>query len=288
MSEPAAGLQARGISFAYDGSPPALRGVNFSAARGEFVALLGANGSGKTTLMKVLLRLLQPQQGAVLLDGRDIRELRPAELYQNVAMVSQNPDDQLFAPTVEEDVAFGPRNLGLDAAEVRRRVTEALEAVDAGHLRRRPIHHLSFGEQKRACLAGALAMKPAMLLLDEPTAGLDPQCERHMVELLAQLNGKLGMTIVMATHSVDLLGLTARRVCVLNGGQVLADGPLEQVFADREVIARASLRLPYVAQLFEELRREGRRVGEALPLTVAQATAALLERLVSLSAKEKS
>ena len=167
-------IQADGVSYAYPDGIEALADLSFHAAPGEFVAVMGANGAGKTTLMKVLMRLLQPQKGEVRLGDRNIAALRPAELYRPVGMVFQNPADQLFAASVEEDVAFGPRNLGLPEAEVAERVDEALAAVDAVALRDRPIHHLSFGEQKRVCLAGVLAMRPAILVLDEPIAGLDP------------------------------------------------------------------------------------------------------------------
>ena len=279
MNSHAPCLEADGVSYSYQRETPALEDIRFRLDAGDFVALLGPNGSGKTTLIKVLLGLLEPQSGLVRLGGADVRTLRPRELYQQVGMVFQNPCDQLFAPTVEEDVAFGPRNLELPAPDVRQRVEEALRAVDAVHLRNRPIHHLSFGEQKRVCLAGVLAMRPAVLLMDEPTAGLDPNCEGHMVELLGRLNREQGITIVMATHSVDLLPLLARRALVLHRGRLLADGSLEEVFADTERIARAGLRLPLVTQLFHELARRDGWAFDPMPMTIGQARQMLLERL---------
>jgi cobalt/nickel transport system ATP-binding protein len=279
MSNHVPNIVAKGICFSYRGATQALQDLDFSAEPGEFIALTGANGSGKTTLMKILLHLLEPQSGTVQLDGRDIRKLSAAELYQNVGMIFQNPCDQLFAPTVEEDVAFGPRNLGLAPPEVQDRVQEALEATEATHLGSRPIHHLSFGEQKRVCLAGVLAMRPNVLLMDEPTAGLDPNCERHMIELLSRLNRQQGLTIIMATHSVDLLPLLARRLVVLSRGKLLAEGPLEQIFGDSELIRRAGLRLPFVSQLFEQLRNADGVPFEKVPLTVGEARSMLLQRL---------
>lgn len=275
-------IEAQGIEFAYQGGQKALGGISFGVARGEFVALVGPNGSGKTTLIKVLLRLLAPSAGVVRLEGRELGGFRPSELYAKIGMVFQNPCDQLFAPTVEEDVAFGPRNLGLGAKEVGERVGEALEMVDASHLRARPIHHLSFGEQKRVCLAGVLAMRPTVLLMDEPTAGLDPHCESHMVQLLERLNRRQGITIIMATHSVDLLPLLAGRALVLNRGRLLADGTLPAIFGDVELIERSGLRLPLVAQLFHELATNetgGSMHFDKLPLTVGQAKQMLLERI---------
>lgn len=279
MSGHVPSIAVDGVAFSYLGGVPAIDDVSFSVAPGEFVALLGPNGSGKTTLIKILLRLLEPRHGAVRIDGRDLHKLTSAELYQNIGMVFQNPCDQLFAPTVEEDVAFGPRNLGLDAGEVQARVEESLAAVDASHLQKRPIHHLSFGEQRRVCLAGVLAMKPTVLLMDEPTAGLDPNCERHMIGLLGRLNREQGITIIMATHSVDLLPLLARRALVLHRGRLLANGTLEAVFNDSDLIARAGLRLPLIAQLFHDLRCQDGLAFDQMPMTIGQARSILIERL---------
>jgi len=279
MSPRVPGIQAQGISFSYPGKTQALDELDFTAAPGEFIGLLGPNGSGKTTLLKVLLRLLAPQAGSVRLDGRDIRQFGAAELYQQIGMVFQNPNDQLWAPTVEEDVAFGPRNLDLPADEVRTRVEESLAATEASHLARRPIHHLSFGEQKRVCVAGVLAMRPSILLLDEPTAGLDPNCERHMVELLRRLNRQQGITILMATHSVDLLPLLATRLYVLAKGRVLKEGGLPEILGDPELVARAGLRLPLVSQLFHMLETGDGLPVDRLPLTVGEARQQFLEML---------
>jgi cobalt/nickel transport system ATP-binding protein len=279
MSPCVPGIQAQGIAFSYPGKTQALDGLDFTAAPGEFIGLVGPNGSGKTTLFKVLLRLLAPQAGSVRLDGRDIRQFGAADLYQQIGMVFQNPNDQLWAPTVEEDVAFGPRNLDLPADEVRTRVEESLAATEASHLARRPIHHLSFGEQKRVCMAGVLAMRPSILLLDEPMAGLDPNCERHMVELLWRLNRQQGITILMATHSVDLLPLLATRLYVLAKGRVLKEGGLPEILGDPELVARAGLRLPLVSQLFHMLKTGDGLPVDRLPLTVGEARQQFLEML---------
>jgi cobalt/nickel transport system ATP-binding protein len=250
-------LHVENVSFDYPGGIAALADVSLSLAAGEFLAVVGANGSGKTTLMKVLLRLLKPKSGRVLLTGRDIAALPAAELYASVGMVFQNPTDQLFAPTVEQDVAFGPRNLGLPEAQVRQRVAEALAAVDAAALADRPIHRLSFGEQKRVCLAGALAMQPRTLVLDEPTAGLDPAAEAGMIDLLRRLNREQHISMILSTHVVDLLAGLADRVCVLARGHVARIGPTPEVLTDRDGAAQAGLRLPLIAQLFDGLDRDG-------------------------------
>lgn len=273
-------LCARDVRFAYPDGSEALAGLSFQAAEGEIVAVMGTNGSGKTTLLKVLMRLLRPQQGTVQLADADTRTLSPAELYRQLGMVFQNPADQLFAASVEEDVAFGPRNLGLADAEVAQRVKAALAAVDALALRDRPIHHLSFGQQKRVCLAGVLAMQPRILLLDEPTAGLDPAAESHMIELLVDLNRRQRITLVIATHCVDLLPVLADRIYVLSQGRLWQEGPPREVFADPERAAQAGLRIPLVARLFHELRQQGIVPAGGLPLTLDEAQERLLPLLM--------
>ncbi len=267
----AVAIEAQDIHFAYPDGIAALSGVSFRAHEGEFLAVMGANGSGKTTLLKILMRLLQPQRGEVRLAAADIRHLRPAELYRRVGMIFQNPADQLFGASVEEDVAFGPRNLGLSKAEVAARVEQSLAAMDALELRHRPIHHLSYGQQKRVCLAGVLAMQPDMLLLDEPTAGLDPAGETQMIELLLRLNRQQKTTLIVATHCVDLLPVLADRICVLAEGRVQQEGSPREVLADPERAAQAGLRIPLIAQLFHQLQDQRAVAIDAIPLTVAEA-----------------
>lgn len=270
-------IEAEAVSLTYPDGFVALTDVVFRVRRGEFVAMLASNGSGKTTLIKVLAGLLTPQKGAVRVDGRALRDYPQADLYQRVGLVFQNPNDQLFGATVAEDVAFGPRNLGLPEDEVQRRVTEALVAVGAGDLGERAIHHLSFGQQKRVAIAGVLAMKPSILILDEPTAGLDPGGEHSMLHLLSTLNRQQGITIVLATHSVDTLPLFADRIYLLNRGRVLKEGPSEVVFRDHELIESASLRLPYVSRLLHELKKLDGVPISGLPLTLGEARAQLLK-----------
>jgi cobalt/nickel transport system ATP-binding protein len=263
-------IETENIGYTYPDGLVALADLTFRAAPGEFVAVMGANGAGKTTLMKVLMRLVRPQQGHVRLAGVDVTTLRPAELYRAIGMVFQNPADQLFANTVEQDIAFGPRNMGLGEADVALRVEEALAAVDAVPLRSRPIHHLSFGEQKRICLAGVLAMQPSILVLDEPTAGLDPLSESNMIDLLLRLNRQRKITMILSTHAVDLLPVLAHRIYVLRQGRVQQEGPPQTVLADAQAAAGAGLRLPLIAQLFHELSGDG-LATERLPLTIEEA-----------------
>lgn len=272
-------IAASDISFTYTEGSKALDGVSFQANDGEFIALLASNGSGKTTLLKALVGLITPQHGTVLLDGTPVRDWSEIERCRRLGMVLQDPDDQLFCATVAEDVACGPRNLDLPEAEVQRRVGECLAAVDAAHLADRAIHHLSFGERKRVCLAGVLAMGPRTLILDEPTAGLDPQGEAGMLRLLHRLNREGGHTILLATHAVDLLPLFASRIVVLNRGRVIMQGVPAKIFAEPEILARAGLRLPWVSHLLHELQRGDGLPVERLPLTLGEARDELLRHL---------
>lgn len=274
-------LETNDLTFAYEEGTPALKGVNFHVNPGEFVAILASNGSGKTTLLKVLLHLLEPSRGQVRIDGQEVANIPSTELYQQAGLVLQDPNDQLFAPTVEEDVAFGPRNLDLPEEEVRERVDEALTAVGGRHLQDRAIHHLSFGERKRICMAGVLAMRPSILVLDEPTAGLDPAGEDEMLHLLNRLNTEQNITVVLATHSVDLLPLFTDRIYVLSDGEVLREGPSEEIFTDHDMVKKASLRLPYISRLLHEMKSQDGVPISGLPLTVREARMRLVELIPS-------
>lgn len=271
-----AAMECQEVSYAYEEGSLALKEVDLTVRQGEFVALLASNGSGKTTLIKVMAGLLKPGKGHVRVNGRPIHKLSPKVLYQQIGLVLQNPKDQLFGATVADDVAFGPRNLGLPEKEIQRRVTRSLELVGAAGFIRRAIHHLSFGEQKRVALAGVLAMDPSILLLDEATAGLDPAGETQMMRLLNRLNRAQGIAVIFATHMVDMLPLFADRICVLDRGRVLRCEAVGEIFRDHAMLEKAGLRMPYVASLFHDMKRLDHVPVNGLPLTVREARAELL------------
>ena len=207
-------VEIRGLRYTYPDGTAALRGVNLEVEEGESVYLMGPNGSGKSTLLLHLNGLLLPQRGEVRVLGMDTRN-GVGEIRRRVGLVFQDPDDQLFMPTVLEDVAFGPLHLGLGEREVRRRVREALRAVGAEGLERRSPHHLSYGEKKRVAIATILSMEPQLLVLDEPTLGLDPWARREFLSLLRRL--KRGRTLVMAGHDLELMGLCDRALLLRRG-----------------------------------------------------------------------
>ncbi|MEU8529333.1 ATP-binding cassette domain-containing protein [Streptomyces sp. NPDC048629] len=231
--------------FAYEDGPPVFDGIDFAVPDGRAMALLGRNGSGKTTLMRLLSGGLQVARGALRLAGEDVSYDRKGltRLRTTVQLVVQDPDDQLFAASVGQDVSFGPLNLGLPEDEVRLRVREALEALDITALEDRPTHLLSYGQRKRAAIAGAVAMRPRVLIMDEPTAGLDPHGQERLLEVLGRLRDG-GTTVVMATHDVDLALRWADDAAVLSPAG-LRTGPVEELLADDALLAAARLRRPW-------------------------------------------
>ncbi|HEY6838467.1 MAG TPA: ATP-binding cassette domain-containing protein [Geobacteraceae bacterium] len=265
--------------FTYPDGTVALADIHVDVAKGEFCGILGANGSGKTTLLKIMDGLVKEYTGSVLLDGQDVKRLHPRDIYRKVGLVFQNPDDQLFATTVFEDAAFGPRNMGLAEAEVAQRVTAALASVEMAEFAAKNIHALSHGQKKRVCIAGLLAMGHEVLLLDEPTAGLDPMGEYRMMELLTRLNRDEGVTVVMATHSVDLVPLFLHRLHILSRGRLVRGGTPEEVFTAPEELAGVKLRLPQIAELIWRLKHEDRLPFTRLPLTIGEARRELVAAL---------
>ncbi|NOZ76168.1 MAG: ATP-binding cassette domain-containing protein [Euryarchaeota archaeon] len=268
-------IETRDLDHVYPDGTQALKGVNFEAHRNEIVAVIGANGAGKTTLFKHFNGLLKPSSGRVLIQGEEIGKDNLLQVRKTVGLVFQNPDDQLFAPSVWQDVAFGPMNLGLAAEVVEHRVREALEMVGMSGFEERAPHHLSYGQKKRVAIAGILAMEPHVMVMDEPTSGLDPGGVAKIVALLQRLR-ELGMSTIIATHDVDIVPAFADRVYLLHHGQVALEGTPEEVFAS-EMIEESHLRLPYVAQLLKDLKDEGYDLGTAL--TIGEARKELLRLL---------
>ncbi|MCI0463799.1 MAG: energy-coupling factor ABC transporter ATP-binding protein [Gemmataceae bacterium] len=237
-----AAIVVQGLTYAYPDSPPALAGVSFTVAAEEAVGLVGPNGAGKTTLFLALAGVLALQPGMAHLGGLDpARAADRRRLPTKVGIVFQNSDDQVFNSTVFDDVAFGPLNLGLPAGEVRQRVAEALSQVGLAGVEQRVPFHLSGGEKRRVALAGVLAMRPEILLLDEPSMYLDPRGRRELIGLLRGLAG----TKVIASHDLEMVRATCARVLLLDRGQLIADGPADSVLADAALMEAHGLEVPH-------------------------------------------
>lgn len=265
-------LEVNNLKYSYNDDYQALKGVNLKIKKGEMVAILGKNGAGKSTLFFHLNGIYEPEDGKVFIDGEELKYDKKSLLKfrQKVGIVFQNPDDQIFAPTVEEDVAFGPLNLGLSMEEVQNRVEEALNRVGMAGYEKSAPHHLSGGQKKRVAIAGILAMKPEIMVLDEPTAGLDPEGVTNLIKLLKELNDE-GITIIIATHDIDLVPIYAQRIFVLVDGQIISQGTPKEIFAQPNVLNKANLKIPIVTEVFHKLESEGIDMESDYPLDIDEA-----------------
>ena len=261
-------IETKDLTFTYpapegETNPPALRGVSLTVEKGSFVVVLGHNGSGKSTLAKHMNAVLLPDGGAVYVEGMDTRdESLLLEIRRRTGMVFQNPDNQIVANVVEEDVAFGPENLGVPTAEIRRRVDDALAAVGMEKFARHAPHLLSGGQKQRIAIAGILAMEPECIVLDEATAMLDPAGRREVIDTVRRLNRERGITVVLITHHMAEAE-NADRVIVMNDGQVAMDGAPHDVFAQVDRLHELGLAAPDTVELLHLLREAGMDV----PLT---------------------
>jgi cobalt/nickel transport system ATP-binding protein len=268
-------IETRDLSYVYPGDVKALEGINFIAPRKARIAVIGSNGAGKSTLFKHFNGILKPSTGSVLVKGEPITKDNIREVRKSVGIVFQNPDDQIFAPTVEQDVAFGPTNLGLDEETVHHRVHESLRIVGIEDIASRVPHHLSGGEKKRVAIAGVIAMEPQVLVLDEPTAGLDPQGVRDFNVFINSLSEKYGMTVIFSTHDVSLVPEIADFLYVMNKGSIVAAGTIEEIFVQPEMLKAVRLDVPVLPKLIGTLRSQGVQISMAY--TYADAETAFLE-----------
>ncbi len=270
-------LQTQELTYSYHKEPPltlALDGVTLGIGKGEFVALLGHNGCGKSTLAKQFNALILPSGGTVFVDSMDTKDQSLTfEIRRQVGLVQQNPDNQLVASVVEEDVAFGPENIGVPPGKIREQVDAALKAVGMYEYRTHAPHKLSGGQKQRVAIAGILAMQPACIVLDEPTAMLDPRGRREVLETVWKLNREKGITVVLITHYMEEAA-QADRVVVMDRGKVLLDGTPRQVFSQVDLLKEHALDVPQATELMALLRREGCEVPNDV-LTAEECTKVL-------------
>lgn len=251
-------LSTENLSYKYPDGTQALKNINLSIRQGEKVAIMGPNGAGKSTLFSHFNGLTEPEEGSVIVKGEKITYTKEnlLSIRQKVGIVFQNPNDQLFAPTVKEDVAFGPMNLGLSLEEVENRVNESLKMVGMEGYGSKTPHHLSGGQQKRVAIAGIVAMRPEIMILDEPTAGLDPEGVDQVLNILDTLN-KEGLTIVISSHDVELITEFVDRVILLNDGEIIAEGNVDEIFSNNKLLKEASLKPPKTTEILNKLKNAG-------------------------------
>ena len=270
------------LSHCYSDGTLALDDVSLSFERGARIALLGTNGSGKTTLLHHLNGILKPTSGTIYYEDEPLQYDSKSllELRKRVGFVFQDPNDQLFAPTVKQDVAFGPLNLGIPAEQVKKIVEEALKTVGMDEFANKPPHFLSLGQKKRVALAGVLAMHPEVIIMDEPTSNLDPRATSEILHLLLHLNKEAGITLLLATHDVDMVPLFAKKLYILSKGKLASYGSPKELFSDTEMIRNVNLRSPRLTHLFEVLKKENNLpIGSELPLTISEARREILKLL---------
>ena len=276
-------LEFQNVSFRYEGSsekehlPLAVRNVSFAVKKGDFVAILGHNGSGKSTLAKLSNSILLPESGKVLVNGMDTAdESLSYDIRRTVGVVFQNPDNQIVASVVEEDVAFGPENLGVPPEEIRKRVDNALKAVGMYEYRKHEPHKLSGGQKQRVAIAGMIAMLPECIVLDEPTAMLDPRGRKEVMDTILKLNREMGMTVVFITHFMEE-AVRASRVIVMDNAEILMDGTPREVFRQADRVKAAGLDVPKPAELVRALQKRGVPMPDDI-LTASEFTEYFLKR----------
>jgi cobalt/nickel transport system ATP-binding protein len=264
------------VKFSYPAGVSALNGVSFEVKQGEKIAILGPNGSGKSTLILLIAGLLTPSKGQIKVFGQSTSSKDFSKMRSRIGIVFQDPDDQLFTPSVREDIEYGPKNLGLSTEVISKRCDHILEDIGISHLKDRPPHRLSFGEKKKVSLATALILRPELLILDEPTANLDLVSRRGLINMLNELNAE-GTTIVISTHDVEALPELANRVVVVSHGSVLGGGEMHKVLQNVALLESAGLELPSIARLFNKLKDLG--FVDEVPITYEEALSLLQKKV---------
>lgn len=274
-------IETRNLTYSYDGEKNAISNMNIAFEKGKITSVLGSNGAGKSTLFLNLNGILTPTGGEVIYDGKSIeyKKKNIRELRRKIGIVFQDPDDQLFSASVYQDISFGAINLNLPEVEVKRRVDEAMERVGITDLKDNPTHALSFGQKKRAAIAGVLVMKPEVIILDEPTAGLDPMSVSSLMRLLEDIRAEEGTTIILSTHDIDAVPIYSDYIYVVNGGKILAEGTSEEVFSKPEILRENNLRLPRISHLLEILKKCDGMDVDFSKATIGSARAELMELL---------
>lgn len=249
-------LETRNLCYSYDGENQALKDINIKIPKGKITAIMGGNGAGKSTFFLNLNGVLTPDTGDVFFNGKPVVYNKKGirEMRRQVGIVFQDPNDQLFSSSVRKDISFGAINMGLPEDQVRKRVDDAIKRVGINDLEYRPIHALSYGQKKRVAIAGVLVMQPEVIILDEPTSGLDPSGVSEIMTLLLEINRTMGISIIIATHDIDIIPLYCDHAFVFHKGKVIIEGTPKEIFSQADILRKHSLRIPRIAHLMEILK----------------------------------
>ena len=265
-------LQCQELSFAYKrGGANEVDHLNLSVERGEVIVLCGPNGCGKSTFLKLVAGALKPLSGSIQLLGRPLDQARRNEAFRDVGLLFQDPNDQVFCTHVQEDVSYGPRNLGLDPATIDTVVTAAMSLAEIKHLAQRSVHQLSFGEMRRIGLAGLVAMRQPLMLLDEPSAYLDPAASQQVMRIVRRLNTEYGYTFIIVTHDMEFAAELASRILIMRDGLIVADGPPREILSNQSLLRSARLEPPTLTKVFSDMNAADYGGGTEVPTTVAEA-----------------
>jgi len=259
------------VSICYGSGIKALNNISLRFVKGESVVICGPNGSGKTTLLKAAAGLLLPTEGQVFLVKEKLTKKNRNHAFKKIGFLFQEAEDQLFCPTVREDVEYGPINQGLNAEIIKQRVEYAFDIMGLTDLADRPIHHLSGGQKKRVALAGILAMQPSILVLDEPTNGLDGQTSQELVKTLQHLNQAHGFTLIVVTHDLNSISQYAQRIIILKEGRIFKDGPIREVVSNIEALEEANIEPPIITRYFYLKNKQNQVENKKLPLSIEEA-----------------
>lgn len=280
-------LATKNLSYSYDGESSALDNINIEIPKGKITAIMGGNGAGKSTFFLNLNGVLKPDAGEVYFDGKPVVYNKKGikEMRKEIGIVFQDPNDQLFSSSVRKDISFGAINLGLPEDEVKKRVDAAIQSVGIKELELRPTHALSYGQKKRVAIAGVLVMEPKVIILDEPTAGLDPAGVSEIMSLLLEINKSMGISIVIATHDIDIIPLYCDYTFVFDKGTVIMEGTPKEVFAKADILRKHSLRIPRIAHLMEILKDKDDINVDESAATISAARASIKKVLSERSEK---
>lgn len=280
-------IETKELCYSYDGEESALDKVSVKIPKGKITAIMGGNGAGKSTFFLNLNGVLTPDAGQIIFNGKVIihNKKNIKELRKSVGIVFQDPNDQLFSSSVRKDISFGAVNLGLSEDEISRRVDGAIERVGIKDLERRPIHALSYGQKKRVAIAGVLVMEPEVIILDEPTAGLDPIGVNELMKILIEIKETMGISIIIATHDMDIVPLYCDYGFVFHRGKVIMEGTPKDIFSNPEILRENSLRLPRIAHLMEILKDKDNLNIDNNASTISMARASIKKMVKSIEEK---